>query len=392
MKIILIRFGELTLKGKNRKEFERILYNNIKTQLNDFEIKFEKDRNRVYLILENNFDEVFEILKLIPGIHSFSIADKAELDMADIKKVALKNFDDNLPCFKVEAKRSNKNFEVQSPDIARQVGGFLLVNKDGLAGLRVDVRKPEQTIYVEIQKESAYVFHKTVYGMGGLPIGTAGKGIVLLSGGIDSPVAAIMAMKRGLKIDCVHFSSPPYTNDDALQKVKDLMKVLHKFDKTIKLHNVDCANLQVNISTNCDQRYMVTILRRMMMKIVKQKFRARVIITGESLGQVASQTIESMTVTDNAVDTLVLRPLITMDKLEIMDIAKKYNTLDISTRPFDDCCVLFVPKNPVTQPKLKNVLIEEEKFDYNTLLEEIKYDTYKYEVENKEDELINEYI
>ncbi len=397
MKIILIRYGELTLKGKNRKQFERTLYNNIQKQLSDFALKFRKDHNRIYITIENEeqYEEIRDILRIIPGIHSFSIADVTTLELDDIKRVALANFDQTRPVFKVEAKRSNKMFPLKSPELARQIGGHILKNNDGLAGMRVDVRNPDQLLTVEIQNDFSYVFHTTERAMGGLPIGTAGRGLVLLSGGIDSPVAAVEAMKRGLKIDCIHFSSPPYTNEQSLQKVKDLAKVLQKYDRDINLYNAHFTDIQLAIHQNCAPKYEVTILRRMMLRqasLLAKKIKAQVLITGESLGQVASQTIASMSVTNQTVDDLILRPLITMDKLQIIDLAQNIGTYEISILPFEDCCVIFLPKNPSTNPKLDEVITEENRIEYLEMLEttEIVVDTYK--TLNKKELLIDSLI
>lgn len=397
MKVILVRYGELTLKGKNRKEFERILFNNMNRQLADFKLIIRKDRNRMYIEITDTsrYDEIEAILKVIPGISSFSIADVTDLDIDNIKALALSKFDDSKPVFKVETKRSNKNFYLTSQETSKEVGGFICFNKDGLEGLRVDVRNPQQKIIIELHVKNAYVFHSQIRGMGGLPIGSSGRAVVLLSGGIDSPVAAILAMKRGLKITCVHFSSPPYTNDQAFGKVKSLMQQLHKLDRDIKLHDVNFSDLQLKINQECDPRFSVTILRRMMYKMaakVAHFSKARVLVTGESLGQVASQTIGSMTVTDQAVENLIIRPCITMDKNEIIDVAKKYNTFEISILPFDDCCVIFLPPNPSTNPKLHDVLRNEEKFDYEEFLTKSAITTYNYDIINNDNKIINEYL
>ncbi len=395
MKVILIRFGELTLKGKNRKEFERILYNNLVKQLSDYDLTFRKDRNRIYINIKDVsfFDEITEVIKKVPGIMSFSIADICENNIDAIKDVALINFDKQNPVFKVNTKRSNKDFEFTSQEVSRMVGGHILINNDGLEGMKVDVKNPLQEINIEIQKDNAYVFHKKIMGMGGLPIGTAGRGVVMLSGGIDSPVAAVQAMKRGLKITCIHFSSPPYTSDAALQKVLDLVAILHEYDKDIKFFDCNLSELQLAIHQECMDKYEVTILRRMMLRqadVLCNRLKSKVIITGESLGQVASQTIEGMHVSDNTIDKLILRPLITMDKSEIIILAKQYKTFDISTLPFEDCCTIFVPKNPATKPKLDDVIKEEARFDYQSYLDKVVVNQYTYDDINKKDDLLEE--
>lgn len=397
MKVILIRYGELTLKGKNRKQFERQLFNNVQKQLSNFDLVFRKDHNRIYLEIKeiSQYENIKAILKIIPGIHSFSIADVTTHDLEDIKAVALANFDRNNPVFKVETKRSYKQFPMTSQEVSRAVGAHILINNNGLDKMRVDVRNPEQLLQVEIQQNRAFVFHTTERAMGGLPIGTAGKGLVLLSGGIDSPVAAVEAMKRGLKIDCIHFSSPPYTNEQSLQKVKDLAKVLQKYDKDIKLYNAHFTEIQVAIHDHCADKYEVTILRRMMLRqasLLAKKLKATVLVTGESLGQVASQTISSMNVTNQTVDNLIIRPLITMDKLQIIELAKKIGTYEISILPFEDCCVVFLPKNPSTNPKLDEVIKEEERFDYMSMINETQLTKDNYKSLQKKKRLIDDLI
>ncbi len=397
MKVILIRYGELTLKGKNRKQFERQLFNNVQKQLSDFDLVYRKDHNRIYLEISDmdQYDEIKTILKIIPGIHSFSVADVTTHDMEDIKAVALANFDRTRPVFKIETKRSYKLFPMTSQEVSRAVGAHVLINNNGLEGMRVDVRNPEQLLQVEIQKDKSFIFHTTERAMGGLPIGTAGRGLVLLSGGIDSPVAAVEAMKRGLKIDCIHFSSPPYTNEQSLQKVKDLAKVLQRYDKDIKLYNAHFTEIQVAIHDHCADKYEVTILRRMMLRqasLLAKKIKATVLVTGESLGQVASQTIASMSVTNQTVDDLIIRPLITMDKLQIIDIAKQIGTYEISILPFEDCCVVFLPKNPSANPKLDEVIKEEERFEFRSMIEQTHLEKDNYESLHPKARLIDDLI
>lgn len=397
MKVILIRYGELTLKGKNRKEFERILYNNIKKQLEEYDVRFNKDRNRIYLYIDTTeqYEQIKIELKRIPGISSFSIADTCELNIEEIKELAVNSFDEKNPIFKVETKRSNKQFFLTSQEVSKEVGGHVLYNKSSVENIAVDVHNPQQVIKIEIQRDKAYVFHTQEKAMGGLPIGTAGRGVVLLSGGIDSPVAAVLAMKRGVKITCVHFSSPPYTNEQSLQKVLDLTKVLQQYDRDIKLYDVHFSELQLEIGKACEDRFGVTLLRRMMLrmasKIAKEK-KAKVLITGESLGQVASQTLSSMAVTDQTVEDLILRPLITFDKTEIIDIARKIGTYEISILPYEDCCVIFLPKNPVISPKLTDIIKEESKFNYQTFLDNSERICYDYDIINKNDKLIDKFI
>ena len=393
MKVILIRYGELTLKGKNRKEFERILYNNIKKQLSDFDLKFSKDRNRIYIELDDGvFNDTIDILKIIPGISSFSLADICENDIDEICNLAVSTFDITTPIFKVETKRSNKLFHMTSPEVSRIVGGALLKN---VQGLKVDVNNPQKIVTIEIQKDKSFVIHTTVRGMGGLPIGSSGRAMVLLSGGIDSPVAAVEAMKRGLKISCIHFSSPPYTNEKSLDKVKQLTSVLHKYDNDIKLYDVKFTEIQLAIHQNCFDKLEVTILRRMMLRAASRaarKVKAKVLITGEALGQVASQTITSMHVTDQTVDDLILRPLIMMDKSDIIEIARRIGTYEISILPYEDCCVVFLPKAPAISPKLSEVITEEAKINFDEMLDQTEINMYDYDLLNNKEKIINKYI
>ncbi len=394
---ILVRYGELTLKGKNRNVFERQLLKNIKSQLKQYKLSIHKDRNRIYIenVEDQILDEVRSYLRIIPGIHSFAVATVCANDMETIKRVALDVFDRNHPQFKVSVKRIWKGYDLLSNDIERQVGAHILINNDGLEGMHVKIKNPEQEVKIEIHQEAAYVFARHEQAMGGLPIGTAGRAIVLLSGGIDSPVAAIEAMKRGLRVDCFHFSSPPYTNEKAFEKVKDLTKQLQRFDKSIKLYDFHVADLQIALNRSCKDSLQVILLRRMMMRICDQhldQLGAGAIVTGENLAQVASQTLTNMDIVNKTTERLILRPLLTYDKQGIIELAKKYETYDISIRPFDDCCVLFLPKSPATNAKLSIVLQEENKLDYKQMLEEIEYKSYDYRDLHTKESILDSYL
>lgn len=397
MHYILVRYGELTLKGKNRNVFERQLLKNIKSQLKEFGLTIHKDRNRIYIdeVDSSIVEAVRERLKLIPGIHSFAVAKVCNNDLDTIKEVALAQYDTNHPEFKVVVKRIWKGYHLLSNDVERQVGAHILINNDGLEGMKVRIKNPDQEVKIEIHEDKAYVFAKHEQGMGGLPIGTAGRAVVLLSGGIDSPVAAIEAMKRGLRVDCFHFSSPPYTNEQAFEKVKDLTKELQKYDKSIKLYDFHVADLQIALNRNCKDSLQVVLLRRMMMRIcdsLMDELGAGAIVTGENIAQVASQTLGNMTIVNSTVDRLILRPLLTYDKFQIIDLAKKYNTYEISIRPFEDCCVLFLPKSPATNAKLSKVVHEETLIDYKQMLADIKYDTFDYRDLHEDKSVLGEYL
>lgn len=396
MYYILVRYGELTLKGKNRNVFERQLLKNIKTSLKSFQLEIHKDRNRIYIdqVEPQLVDEIRVKLKRIPGIHSFAVASICDNDLEVIKDVALKQFDQSIPQFKVNCKRIWKGYDLVSNEVERAVGAHILINNDGLENMKVVIKHPPQEVKVEIHQECAYVFSNHEQGMGGLPIGTAGRAIVLLSGGIDSPVAAIEAMKRGLRVDCFHFSSPPYTNEQAFTKVKDLTKELQKYDRSIKLYDFHVADLQMELHKNCKDSLQVVLLRRVMMRVVDKymdDLGASAIITGENLAQVASQTLGNMDIVNRTVDRLILRPLLTYDKYQIIDLAIKYGTYDISIRPFEDCCVLFLPKSPATNARLDIVLKEEARINPE-VIENIKYDVYNaIDLETKEN-ILQEYL
>ncbi|MGL4589142.1 MAG: tRNA uracil 4-sulfurtransferase ThiI [Mycoplasmatales bacterium] len=398
MKIILLRYGELTLKLKNRKHFERKLHENVQKQLADFKLVVKKDRNRIYLveIEQSQIPAIEEVIKRIPGIHSYAIATSCEPTVDAIKKLAFEVFDPNIQNFRVTVKRINKNFPMISNQFEREVGAHILINTDDERELKVNLQNFEQEIKIEIHHHLAFVFNKHIPAMGGLPIGTAGHALVFLSGGIDSPVAAIQAMKRGLRVTLMHFSSPPYTLDESLEKVKDLTKVLQKYDSSIKLYDMKVTDLQVAINNHCHASDQVLLLRRMMIRIAKRlmkKTKTNAIVTGENLAQVASQILPSMQITDNTCDVLILRPLLTYDKIEIIELAKEYGTYDISIRPFDDCCVIFVPKKPNLNPKLDMILKEETKINYEELITEMKYDVYTKEMLNEEKEnLLTEFF
>ncbi len=397
MYYILVRYGELTLKGKNRNVFERQLLKNVKSQLKSHDLTIYKDRNRIYIdnVAANKIEDVRRTLKLIPGIHSFAIATVCDNDLEVIKEVALEQFDRNIPQFKVNVKRIWKGYHLLSNDIERQVGAHILINNDGLAGMKVQIKNPPQEVKIEIHQDKAYVFARHEQAMGGLPIGTAGRAIVLLSGGIDSPVAAIEAMKRGLRIDCFHFSSPPYTNEKALQKVKDLTRILHKYDRSIKLYDFHVADIQIELNKTCKDSLQVILLRRMMMRICDKyldELGASAIVTGENLAQVASQTLANMDIVNQTTNRLILRPLLTYDKSGIIELAKKYDTYDISIRPYEDCCVLFLPKSPATNAKIKVVVEEEQKLMYNNMVDKVKFEIYNAVTLQNNETLLNNYL
>ena len=372
-KIILIKYGELTTKKANRNLFVNTLYMNIKEALKDYEVKIDKNRVRMFIepLMENEIDAIVERLKKIFGIHSIVIAYECDNNIDTIKKNVLEIANNvNFKTFKVETKRSNKNFPIQSTEFNRIIGGLLLKNIDNI---KVDVHNPEYMVKIEIRDKNTYIYGREIKGSGGYPVGVAGKGILMLSGGIDSPVAGYLAMKRGIKLECLYFESPPHTSLMAKNKVKQLVEKLSEYQPDIKLHVIKLTSIQENIYKNINPDYMITIMRRMMYRIsesVINKRKCLVLINGESVGQVASQTLTSMRVINNVTNVPVIRPVACLDKLEIIDIAKKIDTYETSILPYEDCCTIFLPKHPVINPKLEKCLEYEESFDYESLIKE----------------------
>lgn len=372
-KVILIRFGEIFLKGKNRGFFERTLLFNIKKSLAGIDATVVKVPGRfmVEKYSENQEEEIIDRLKKIAGIYSFSPSIYFETSFENITKNAvdiMSNFSGN---FKVSTNRADKKFELNSMEISREIGGRILASN---RNLKVDINAPEHVLNIDLRENGkTFMFARTYLGVGGMPVGTSGDGLVLLSGGIDSPVAVYMMAKRGVKISAVHFHSAPYTSNLAREKVEDLAKILTGFTGNMRIYMVSMTELQEEINAKCDVSYMITLLRRGMFTIAERlckKFNLKMIVTGESLGQVASQTIESMTVVSEVVkDTPIIRPLVAFDKCETIDIAKKIGTFETSIKPFEDCCTVFLPDNPVIRPKLFRVLKEQEKIDFDAILD-----------------------
>ncbi len=370
-KIILIRYSEIHLKGKNIAFFENKLLNNIRNSLKDLTCVVKKTKSRYFVegFNEDNQFEIIERLKKIFGIHSFSVATVIDTDFEKIKEVALSmaTFDGT---FKIETNRADKRFPLKSPEISREVGGYIL---DNIPSLKVNVREPQHTISIDIRETGkTYLYESVIYGSGGLPSGVSGNSALLLSGGIDSPVAGYMMAKRGLLVEGVYFHSYPYTGDLAKEKVISLAKVLKGYIGEFKLNVVHFTEIQEEIHKNCPEELMITIMRRFMMKIaerIAENNKAKSLITGESLGQVASQTIESINVTNAVVKMPVFRPLIGFDKLEIINIAKKIKSYEVSNLPYEDCCTVFLPERPAIKPKIEKVLKAELALNIEELIE-----------------------
>lgn len=368
---ILVRYGELSTKGKNRKDFIRRLTTNIKKALSGFDaLTYEQTFDRIYIHLHGTpFEDVSPILKEVFGISSFSPTLKVESEIEAIKEAALAVvMNSEGKTFKMEARRHDKKFPYRSDDINRGCAGRILHNTDW----KVDVHHPDLLLKVEVRENATYIMPKVVQGAGGYPTGIGGKAMLLLSGGIDSPVAGYLTMKRGIEIEAVHFSSPPYTSDLAKGKVLDLASLISVYQGQIKVHVVPFTDLQLAIYENCNESYAITIMRRMMVRIadrLAQRRNCMALVTGESVGQVASQTLNSMQTINDVTTMPILRPVVTYDKLEIIDVAKRINTYETSILPYEDCCTIFTPKNPVTKPTIKRSVEMESHFDFEPLIE-----------------------
>lgn len=391
MKILILRYGEINLKGKNRNFFERALSTNLDKKLKKYDCNIQKQRNRIFLeVADADLSNVLETVQATPGIENISIADECDSTYDAIKEKAKELFNTSKPIFRVSTKRSDKKFPFTSQELSKKIGGEILRANDGLKGLKVSLKDYKQEIGIEITGKKTYIFHKKIPGIGGLPIGSGGRGIVLLSGGIDSPVAAISAMKRGIKIDCMHFSTPPYTSEKVLEKIKTLIEKLKVFDPDIKLFEVNLTEMQLAIKEYTTNKFALLLMRRMMYRHTSnfaKKKKYQMILTGESIGQVASQTIESITLTNMVSSVPIIRPLITFNKNEIIEIAQKYNTYETSIIPYEDACTVFAPQRPVIKPELEETLEEEKKFPYTEYLDRINTIEIK-----KKNSLIDEYI
>ncbi|WP_018662471.1 tRNA uracil 4-sulfurtransferase ThiI [Heyndrickxia acidiproducens] len=372
---ILIRYGELSTKGRNRQFFIRHLKDNIKKALKPYRgIKVEALYDRMYVLLNGTESEpVVAALKKIFGIQSFSLAVRVKKDIGEIKQAGLELVKDcyqNGKTFKVTTRRGDKSFEYDTNDLNRIIGGYILEN---IETIQVDVKHPDIDLRIDVRKEGIYLSTGIIKGAGGLPVGASGKAMLMLSGGIDSPVAGYLTMKRGVKVEAVHFHSPPFTSPRARQKALDLAEKISAYSGSVKVHIVPFTKIQETIHKEVPEGYSMTVQRRMMLEItdrIRRKHNGLAIVTGESLGQVASQTLESMVAINDVTTAPVLRPLISMDKLEIIDIAQKIDTYDISSLPYEDCCTIFTPPAPKTRPKLELARLYEKQIDFEALIEE----------------------
>ena len=367
---ILVRFGELSTKGKNKKDFIKRLLVNVKNALRAYpHLTYERTHDRLYILLHGeDADKVAEILSHVFGISSFSFAIRVDSNIEHIKEMSLRIAKQaDAKTFKIDTKRSDKRFPMISDEINRAVAGPILKQTD----LKVDVKHPDLKIQIEIHEQDTYLMTGRIGGAGGYPIGVGGKALIMLSGGIDSPVAAYLTMKRGVAIECIHYASPPYTSDRAKEKVLELARLVSRYQGHVRVHIVPFTELQLAIYQNCHESYAITIMRRMMVRIAQrlsEQIHALAIVNGESIGQVASQTLESMLCINDVTCMPVIRPVCTMDKLEIIQLAKQIGTYETSILPFEDCCTIFTPQNPVTKPSIAKAVKMEQRFDYESLL------------------------
>lgn len=373
--IILVKNGEIALKGLNRNTFEAVLIKNMRRRLKPFgAFEITKAQSTIYVQPKEDdidFDRAVECLQKVFGIAALSRALVVEKEFGEICRQTLEYLAEVLPqtkTFKVEAKRADKSFPMKTPEICRELGGVIL---SAYPHLKVDVNHPELVVNVEIRETAAYIHGKQLSGAGGMPIGTSGKALLLISGGIDSPVAGYMLAKRGVELSAIHFISPPYTSDRALQKVETLCEKMCEYCGRIPFYCVEFTEIQEAIRTQCPEELFTVIMRRMMMKIaleVAKNTGMSALITGESLAQVASQTISAIACTDAVSDIPVFRPLIGMDKNEIIEISRSIDTFETSILPYEDCCTVFTPRHPKTRPNLEQILEAEQAFDFAPLL------------------------
>ena len=365
--LIMIKYGELTTKKANRKIFINILTQNVEKILKNEDVEITKDSVRMFIRC-NDAHKIASILQKVFGIHGIVIAYKVNNNIEDVLNKSLEIMDKNRHTFKVITKRADKNYPIHSMDYSRKLGGLILKNSN----FKVDVHNPDITLTVEIRTEGTFVYTDEIKGAGGYPVGVQGKGLLMLSGGIDSPVAGYLTLKRGVNVECLYFESPPHTSEEAKNKVIKLASIINEYSGRVKVHIVPFTLVQEAIFKNCPDTYMITIMRRMMYRIAAlyaEKIGAKILINGESIGQVASQTLDSMVCINNVTNMPVIRPVACFDKLEIIDIAKKINTYDTSILPYEDCCTIFVPKHPVIKPELSKCLEYEKSFDYQELIE-----------------------
>lgn len=398
---IMVRYGELSTKGKNRHTFISRLASNVKKTLIDYpHVRVHADRDRMHLLLNGeDSDIIIPKLQKVFGIQNFSPSVRVEKEIEAIKAMAqemIKEVYTGKETFKITAKRSDHDFVQTSGELNLTLGNAVI---DIFPDIKAQMKQPDINLRVEIRRDGAYLSHETIQGAGGLPVGTSGKGMLMLSGGIDSPVAGYFSMKRGVEIEAVHFASPPYTSEQALKKAKDLTAKLAPYVGSIQFIEVPFAEIQEEIRDKVPQGYWMTITRRMMLRLtdaIREKRKGLIILNGESLGQVASQTLQSMVAINEVTNTPIVRPVATMDKLEIIDVAQKIDTFELAIQPFEDCCTIFAPPQPKTRPRLDKVHHYEERLDIEGLMERslagLKLEEIQPETEQMEAEEFSDFL
>lgn len=370
--MLAVSFGEIFLKGKNRNIFYKTAIENIKRNIRDFEYEdIYTESSKLYIKAnKDDFDQMRDNILKVFGISYVSYVIKTNKNIEDIYQAInldlKENFSNKDYTFKVDTRRTDKNFPLKSPELSAKIGGYILRD---FPNLKVDVHQPDFKVYIDI-KNNVYVYSKRFEGLGGLPIGSSGSGLLLLSGGIDSPVAGFMVAKRGMKLDCIHFHSYPFTSKRALQKAIDLAKIMSQYTGKMRIFSINLAKIYQEINKNCPRRETTILSRRFMMRIankISENYGYQALITGESLGQVASQTIESIAVINESSELPILRPLIATDKKDIIEVSEKIGSYEKSIEPYDDCCSIFAPSSPVTKPKLKYIKLSEENLDIEKL-------------------------
>ena len=384
-KLIIIKYGELTTKKDNINFFIKTLKTNLEETLSNYKCEISYDKGRMFIESDDDLELIKDKVKNTFGIHEINIAYK--LDNTNFDNIASNLLtlieDKQFDTFKVETKRSNKNYPMDSMEISRKLGGVVLKNKQGV---KVDVHNPEVLINVEIRFDAAFIYFEKEKGLGGYPVGTLGKGLLMLSGGIDSPVAGYMALKRGVRLEAIYFDAPPHTSEAAKNKVINLAKKLANYSGYVKLHVINFTEVEENILKNCPRDYLITIMRRMMYRIsetIAIRNNCKCLVNGESIGQVASQTLTSMSAIGRVVNIPVIRPVACLDKLDIIDIAKDIDTYDISIEPYEDCCTIFVPDHPVINPEYELCEEYENNFNWQDMIKKCIEEETVIKIENK---------
>ena len=384
-KLIIIKYGELTTKKDNINFFIKTLKTNLEETLSNYKCEISYDKGRMFIESDDDLELIKDKVKNTFGIHEINIAYKLDsTDFDSLSNVLIKLIEDKeFSTFKVETKRSNKNYPMDSMEISRKLGGVVLKNKQGV---KVDVHNPEVLINVEIRFDAAFIYFEKEKGLGGYPVGTLGKGLLMLSGGIDSPVAGYMALKRGVRLEAIYFDAPPHTSEAAKNKVINLAKKLANYSGYVKLHVINFTEVEENILKNCPRDYLITIMRRMMYRIsetIAIRNNCKCLVNGESIGQVASQTLTSMSAIGRVVNIPVIRPVACLDKLDIIDIAKDIDTYDISIEPYEDCCTIFVPDHPVINPEYELCEEYENNFNWQDMIKKCIEEETIIKIENK---------